>query len=175
MKDLNNNIIQWTESKGILDNATPLTQLKKTFEELAELINALIDKDHSEIKDAIGDVNVTLIILNKLSQLKESETDLAGSNIFLASNWIVEIFQKVANKKDISLDIIRAQDVLHKVAKEHSLTLAECTQYAYEVISKRTGKMVGGVFVKDGPQEELKPKRKVAAKQNTKNEEEGGK
>lgn len=35
------------------------------------------------------------------------------------------------------------------LAEMYGWTLEECLQHAYNVISKRTGKMVGGVFVKD--------------------------
>jgi NTP pyrophosphatase (non-canonical NTP hydrolase) len=34
-------------------------------------------------------------------------------------------------------------------AEMHELSLVECLESAYHVISKRTGKMVGGQFVKD--------------------------
>jgi|SRR5690606_26412042 len=149
MKDLNNNIIQWADDKGILSNATPLTQIKKTFEELTELITALIDKNPEDVKDAIGDVNVTLIIVSKLAELKPSLEEIGKSNVFITANWIVEIFQKLARNKDISIDVIRAQEALNRLAKENGLTLEECTQSAYEVIAKRTGKLVNGVFVKD--------------------------
>jgi NTP pyrophosphatase (non-canonical NTP hydrolase) len=36
------------------------------------------------------------------------------------------------------------------LASMYGWTLEECLQAAYDVISKRTGKMVDGVFVKDG-------------------------
>jgi len=36
------------------------------------------------------------------------------------------------------------------LAEMYGWTLEECLQVAYDVISKRTGKMVDGVFVKDG-------------------------
>lgn len=36
------------------------------------------------------------------------------------------------------------------LANMHGLTIQECVQTAYDVISKRTGKMVDGIFVKDG-------------------------
>lgn len=36
------------------------------------------------------------------------------------------------------------------LAAMYGWTLEECLQHAYDVISKRTGKMVDGVFVKDG-------------------------
>jgi len=36
------------------------------------------------------------------------------------------------------------------LANMHGWTIQECVQTAYDVISKRTGKMVDGIFVKDG-------------------------
>lgn len=147
MQELNNKVLDWAKDKGILDNSDPLKQLKKTFEEVAELICALIDK--AETKDAIGDVNVTLIILKKLAEAKQVDGDLANSRVFMAINWIVEIFSKVTKNKDVGLDIIRAQEMLNRVSQENGLTLEECTLSAYEVISKRTGKMENGMFVKD--------------------------
>ena len=87
----------WAEEKGILAKATPIKQAMKTQEELTELCNAIIDDDKEEIKDAIGDIIVTLIIQ----------------------------------------------------AKMQSMTIEECLNAAYDVISKRTGKMVNGQFVKD--------------------------
>ena len=36
------------------------------------------------------------------------------------------------------------------LADMYGWTLEECLQHAYDVISKRTGEMVDGVFVKDG-------------------------
>lgn len=87
----------WAAEKGILDKATPIKQAMKTQEEVLELCNAIINDDKEEIKDAIGDIIVTLIIQ----------------------------------------------------AKMQGLTIEECLNSAYDVISKRTGKMVNGQFVKD--------------------------
>jgi NTP pyrophosphatase (non-canonical NTP hydrolase) len=41
--------------------------------------------------------------------------------------------------------------VLTNLAELHGITIEECIQEAYNVISKRTGKMVNGTFVKDQP------------------------
>lgn len=112
-KELETLVIQWGEEKGIIGNATPLDQFKKTKEETNELHEALIAQDlgtekfyndkgayvdtEEEIKDAIGDITVTLILQCRLQGLK----------------------------------------------------LEDCLNSAYEVIKNRTGKMVGGQFVKD--------------------------
>ena len=87
----------WAEEKGILAQATPIKQAMKTQEELTELCNAILDKDREQIKDAIGDIMVTLIIQ----------------------------------------------------AKMQGMTIEECLNAAYDVISKRTGQMINGQFIKD--------------------------
>lgn len=100
MKDyfeLETAIEHWAVEKGILDKATPLKQALKTLEETTELCNAVANNDRDEIKDAIGDIVVTLIIQ----------------------------------------------------AKMQGMTVEECLNAAYNVISKRTGKMINGQFVKD--------------------------
>jgi NTP pyrophosphatase (non-canonical NTP hydrolase) len=97
MKTLIKQVEAWAEAKGILAHATTLRQAEKTLEETNELICAILNEDSHEIKDAIGDIIVTIIIQ----------------------------------------------------AKMQGLTIEECLQSAYDVISKRTGKMMNGQFIKD--------------------------
>jgi NTP pyrophosphatase (non-canonical NTP hydrolase) len=97
MKQLIKQVEEWAEAKGILAHATTLRQSEKTLEETNELICAILNEDSAEIKDAIGDIMVTIIIQ----------------------------------------------------AKMQGLTIEECLQSAYDVISKRTGKMMNGQFIKD--------------------------
>lgn len=86
---------EWSKDKG-LNNADPTKQFLKVSEEFGEIAAAMARGQHDELKDAIGDTIVTLIILSQ----------------------------------------------------QHGLTVEECLTQAYGVISKRTGKMVNGVFVK---------------------------
>lgn len=86
---------KWSKDKG-LDKADPAKQFLKVVEEVGEIAAAMARSQHEELKDAIGDTIVTLIILSQ----------------------------------------------------QHGLTVEECLAQAYGVISKRTGKMVNGVFVK---------------------------
>lgn len=97
MDELTQAIEKWGLDKGILPHANPMAQWKKTNEEVQELYEGIKKEDLEEIKDAIGDVFVTLIMQTKA--------------------W--------------------------------NLSMAECVQSAYDVISQRTGKMVDGQFVKD--------------------------
>lgn len=55
-------VIRWAEERKIVPRSTPLAQAKKTQEELDELVDALQKNDAKEVKDAYGDILVTLII-----------------------------------------------------------------------------------------------------------------
>ena len=54
--------IQWGEARGIVQNSTPAAQAKKTLEELDELYAAIAKNDIEEMKDAYGDILVTLVM-----------------------------------------------------------------------------------------------------------------
>lgn len=60
---------KWAEEKGIFQKATPLSQHKKTQEEVDELKEALETNNKEEIVDAIGDILVTLIIQAKMNDI----------------------------------------------------------------------------------------------------------
>tara|TARA_R110000737_G_C14576677_1_gene484973 strand:- start:1336 stop:1692 length:357 start_codon:yes stop_codon:yes gene_type:complete len=112
-KQLNERVVTWASDKGILKKATPLTQHSKTQEEVNELFEALFAQNNDliyftnskgvhkntqdEIKDAIGDILVTLLIQCRLQNLKP----------------------------------------------------LDCLESALNIIEKRNGKMINGVFVKD--------------------------
>lgn len=56
-------VVQWGEARGIVQNATAMSQAIKTLEETTELLDALNKKNLDEAKDAIGDIVVTLIMV----------------------------------------------------------------------------------------------------------------
>jgi NTP pyrophosphatase (non-canonical NTP hydrolase) len=60
LTDLNELILKWGKEKGILPNPEPMCQLEKTEEEVAELRKAIEEHDIDEVKDALGDIYVTL-------------------------------------------------------------------------------------------------------------------
>lgn len=97
LKELEENVLQWAEDRGIFDFGTLDSQVIKTLEEVDELNDAISDQDEEGIIDGIGDTTVTLIILAKMA----------------------------------------------------GVDLEHCLKYSYDVIAKRTGKMVDGQFVKD--------------------------
>ena len=56
-------VVQWGEARGIVQNATAMSQAIKTLEETTELLDAINKNNIDEIKDAVGDIVVTLIMV----------------------------------------------------------------------------------------------------------------
>ena len=55
-------VIQWGEARQIVQNSTPFAQATKTQEELNELFEAIESGDREAMKDAYGDILVTLVM-----------------------------------------------------------------------------------------------------------------
>ena len=150
MNELQQNIIKWAEDKGIFEKSDPTSQFLKTIEELGELASAVNKNDLPEIKDAIGDVAVTLVL----------HVYMTGNQINLEPDYVIgyedqreavvnlfESLSVVSQCKDYDYGV--TVESLAGMASYYGWTLQECLQSAYNVISKRTGKMENGVFVKD--------------------------
>lgn len=113
IEQLQSLVIQWAKDKGILDKATPLTQIAKTQEELDETREALFWQS----KDVDTYTNNKCVLCNTKEEIKDGFGDILVTLII--------------------------------GAEMQGLTLDECLETAYNVISKRTGKMQNGTFVKD--------------------------
>ena len=148
MQELQNKIIQWAEEKGIFEKSDPTSQFLKTISEVGELADAVNKNDLPEIKDAIGDVTVTLILH---AEMTDSELELDVDECIGYENpkeavlYLLQELCKIVDDEEYG-DTIEA---LYAMAAYYDWTLQECLQSAYDVISKRTGKMENGVFVKD--------------------------
>lgn len=146
MEKLQKKVVQWAQDKGLLTDVTPERVEKqglKVLEEIGETAGAFLKGNIDELIDGIGDSAVTIIILHRmrcgyimneldiLSQPKEKPTLLKVASLVL------------------NLGHNQAMEELHYFAESQGLKLEDCLQSAYDVISKRTGKMVNGTFVKD--------------------------
>ena len=60
--DIEIKVVQWGEARGIVQNSTPAAQAIKTQEELDELVDAIRNGDREAMKDAYGDILVTLVM-----------------------------------------------------------------------------------------------------------------
>jgi NTP pyrophosphatase (non-canonical NTP hydrolase) len=61
-----------------------------------------------------------------------------------------ELSDNICKGKDISDDIGDMIVVLINIAERNNLTLKECLEKAWDDIKDRKGKMVDGIFIKEG-------------------------
>lgn len=72
--ELKDKVLAWADARGLLNNVNATKQALKLTEEVGELASAILKSKREEQIDAIGDIQVVLIILSK--QL-EIDYDLA--------------------------------------------------------------------------------------------------
>ena len=116
-------VLQWGEDKGIFAKSTPLRQLDKTQEELDETKEAL---------QKLASLTDQQILSEKLLTDDPDTLDLEEDALAEAKDGI----------GDMLVTIIL-------LAKMVNMDTVDCLQSAYDVIKKRTGKMINGQFVKD--------------------------
>ena len=56
-------VLEWAEPKGLLNPQIAPQQFMKLVEEVGELSNAMLNRNEAEQIDALGDIQVVLIIL----------------------------------------------------------------------------------------------------------------
>jgi NTP pyrophosphatase (non-canonical NTP hydrolase) len=83
---LENRVLSWAKSKGILEHAEPINQGLKTLEEVNELLVAIVNDDQEEVKDALGDILVTIIIGAELQGLNLTECLETALNVIEKRN-----------------------------------------------------------------------------------------
>jgi NTP pyrophosphatase (non-canonical NTP hydrolase) len=88
-RELENQVLEWAKDKGIFEKGTPLKQSYKTLEEVGELISAVSINDKAEIKDALGDILVTIIIQAKMQKLDLIECVESAYNIIIKRTGIM--------------------------------------------------------------------------------------
>lgn len=142
---------QWGINKGITGpkgTGTIEKQFRKFIEELAELFEALKKNDIKEVRDALGDLQVVTIQAYGLIYRGTFSGGWGTSDILRDENIesaLLNACCRLNTQPRLAFHVVRA------VAIELGHDPDECLEEAYNVISKRTGKMVDGVFVKDDP------------------------
>jgi NTP pyrophosphatase (non-canonical NTP hydrolase) len=63
MKNIKDKVLQWASERNLLHNENALKQYSKLQEESNELLLSILDKDPYEQIDALGDIQIVLIIL----------------------------------------------------------------------------------------------------------------
>ena len=130
--------------------SSELKQLLYAAGEAGELAISIAKNDIEGIKDGIGDTLVCLINAAKLGEFdmrqdRQPSTRDPVQNLSFILSDISYLISRMYFGKDYEMVANRLNDL----AYHYNLTIEECLQQAINEISKRTGKFVNGVFVKD--------------------------
>lgn len=148
----------WADDRGITTNGKPYTQALKLYEEFGELCSGVLKNKPEDIKDAVGDVIVVLINLNAINMIQlelgietyESETITNDAKICLGS--ISYFCNAILYSEDVNRTALASTNIINfldLICENYDFTISECLTTAWNVIKDRTGKTVGGNFIKD--------------------------
>lgn len=159
-------ITQWGVDRRIVQNATAFAQTRKTHEEFCELVEAMargvrldVIPDYTvEIKDAIGDIYVTLVMVCACNDTPiRMELDFAqiggmnkGPLNFIESLIPDLIRDAVEDNTTVRITARRIVCGLMALCDSMGLDFIECVEQAYNEIKDRKGTLrEDGVFVKE--------------------------
>ena len=142
LQELQPMILDWAKPKDLLKPENADKQRLKLLEEVGETAQAILKSDKEKCKYGVGDIFVVLVIL--YAQL-DIEVD-----------FNVEPLEKYEelSEQDRLMTLLYYHDAvgfdqLHYFCQENELDLVECANIAWNEIKNRTGKTVGGTFIKD--------------------------
>lgn len=120
---------------------------------------------HEAIKDGIGDTIVTLIGVCEMEDIDLMQLIENENNKSFVDELPDEPIKVLDKAQEVLTDIVMNRCIgryassycsigwlgccMVFLSGYYGVTLEECLQQAYDVISKRTGRMEGGIFVKD--------------------------
>lgn len=164
LQQLIKNIEQWAEDRNLIEGSTPQKQSIKLAEELGELCSGIAKNNHALIKDSIGDCFVLSVILAKQVRItfytdNVDERCIAGYEFYLsgllrtASDLIsplnpINTHRYIGGKTRIRIGELYF--CLLGIAENLDFDLTDCVQAAWDEIKDRKGRMINGVFVKEG-------------------------
>jgi len=145
------NVIKWADDKGILKEEYIFKQILKKDEELGELSKALFNDDTYEIIDALGDIQVTLIINANVRDVKLIDNYSVYEINQDLQHYYTRLHKSVSecgSELATSYNFSKAFHYVNKVSECLGLDSVDCLKVAYDVISKRKTKTIDGKVLK---------------------------
>lgn len=178
LQQLIKNIEQWAEDRNLIEGSTPQKQFIKLMEEFGELCCGVAKNKPDVIKDSIGDCFVVMVILakqnhinsvlEKISDLDSSFEKISDLNSFqhvfelgveeIIAETVVSLGMLASELMGQNLEMPTKVDAifgwpclsLKLISRKYNLMLTDCVQAAWDEIKDRKGRMIDGVFVKEG-------------------------
>lgn len=152
LQQLIKNIEQWAEDRNLIEGSTPQKQFIKLMEEFGELCSGVAKNKPDVIKDSIGNCFVVMVILNKQvgKQSRGMEFFSFGNpdmSDFTIDEIVSDLADYAAHGYERPFPVVLG---LSNIADVYQLNFEDCIRQAYNEIKDRKGRMVDGVFVKEG-------------------------
>jgi len=142
LRELQPLIINWAAEKDLLKPENASKQRLKLIEEVGEIASAILRNNVEGIKDGIGDVYVVLVILSaQVGQPLDMEN---YKDEFYSNLTIDEILSAI-----IYYEVNVNFDIIYKLCDKLNVNFEDCANLAWNEIKNRTGKTVGGTFIKN--------------------------
>lgn len=123
-KESEHNVIKWANKKDLIENGNSYAQYAKFLEEGTEI----------------------LVAMNKFENLLKTAADLDVTNKEQLEAYRIKD-KAIHNELVDGLGDTLVTLII--LAAQYGLELEDCLEYAYNQIKDRTGKTVGGTFIKD--------------------------
>lgn len=154
LNQLTANIVGWANDRNLIEGSDFRAQCIKLGEELGETAEAFEYSNIGATKDGIGDCYVVATIM--AVQLGGSITRAREDVPIVSAFGSLAVFGRVCGavargKKKDALDFLAMFiNTLESEANDNGIDLTECVVLAWETIKDRKGRMVDGVFIKEG-------------------------
>lgn len=164
MQQLIKQIERWAEERNLIKGSTPQKQMLKLIEEFGELCGGIAKNKLEVIKDSIGDCFVVLTVMNAQYRNKSTEANANQSHLLIPTGHfransleeaLLRTAAKIGNFANMTAppddwDVNSLANYLYLISQMATLDFRDCVQHAYDQIKDRKGKMVDGVFIKNG-------------------------
>ena len=157
LKQLIKKIEQWAEDRNLIEGSTPKKQFIKLMEEFGELCSGVAKNKPDVIKDSIGDCFVVTIILkcqfktNLFIRPSSLNKNLDVSLILARVARDAALIPRDSLSEQVKLEIINGiVRHLMNISILLDVDFENCVQSAWDEIKDRKGRMIDGVFVKEG-------------------------
>lgn len=159
LNEIKQKIIAWAQEKGIFDHSTTEKQMEKCRKEAGKLAIELIRGDKEKAKMEFGDFLVKLVLLEKMTGIEC--VSYGCRNFVKYEEWGLAVYEiskfKLMYEHAIYSPVLRAYSLNVLISSAPLIwdignmkyAYIEALTLAYEKISKRKGKMVDGMFVKE--------------------------
>lgn len=169
LQQLIKNIEQWAEDRNLIEGSTPQKQFIKLMEEFGELCSGVAKNKPDVIKDSIGDCFVVMVILAKQNHINSVLETISNLDSFQPVFELLDVEEIIAETV-VSLGMLASELMgqnlemptkvdaifgcpclsLKLISRKYNLMLTDCVQAAWDEIKDRKGRMIDGVFVKEG-------------------------